>query len=245
VKQPKKDNPPKSLLARYARAAGAAFPHTVPVLTGYVFLGTVFGVLLQSAGYGTLFALLMSAAVYAGSMQFVAVSLLSGPFLPVQAALLTLMVNARHLFYGLSMLERFAGLGRAKPYLVFSLTDETFSLLCAVTPPEGVDPKAFDLCLSAMNQGYWVAGSVFGSLLGAAIPFDARGIEFVMTALFVVIFLEQWRTKKGRAPAVLGVLSAVACLLLFGATWFILLTMAVLVLLLAALQTRFREEAQA
>ena len=212
----------------YERALGAAFPHTIPVLTGYLFLGMAFGVLLESVGYGPLWALLMSTCVYAGSMQFVAVGLLSSSFMPVQALLLALMVNARHIFYGISMLERFRGLGREKPYMIFALTDETFSLLCAVPSPGDVPERPFILCITALNQAYWIAGSVLGGLLGGALSFDTRGIEFVMTALFVVIFLSQWETKKGRLPALAGVGVAMLCLLIFGGQWFLLPTMAAL-----------------
>lgn len=216
-----------------AKTLRAAFPHTVPVMTGYLFLGTAFGILLQSKGYGAPWALLMSLFIYAGSMQFVAVSLLAAGFQPLSAMLLTLMVNARHIFYGISMLGRFKTMGREKPYMIFSLTDETFSLLVSADPPEEIDRNRFFLCVSALNQTYWVLGSVFGSLVGMALPFSAEGIEFVMTALFVVIFIDQWRSGEGRLPAALGIAVALACLLLFSAEWFILPTMGVLVLLLS------------
>lgn len=214
-------------------AVRAAFPHTLPVLTGYLFLGVAFGVLLASEGYGPWWALLMSGCIYAGSMQFVAVSLLAGGFQPLQAALLTLMVNARHLFYGIAMLDRFKGMGRKKPYLVFALTDETFSLLVSAEPPPGVAESRFFLAISALDHLYWIAGSVLGALLGAAVKVDVTGISFVMTALFVVIFLEQWQTRRGRVPALMGVAVALGCLLLFGADAFLLPTMALLVALLA------------
>lgn len=223
-------------MQRLARLVKAAFPHTVPVMTGYLFLGMAFGILLQSQGYGVWWALLMSTVIYAGSMQFVAVGLLAGGFHPLQAALLTLMVNARHIFYGLAMLERFRGMKKEKPYMVFALTDETFSLLCAAQAPEGVDKRQFDLCISVMDQLYWIIGSVVGALLGSAVTFNTQGIEFVMTALFVVIFLEQWQTRKGRLPAMMGVCTALVCLLIFGRDWFILPTMGVLVVLLLSVR---------
>lgn len=216
------------------RAIRAAFPHTIPVLTGYVFLGIAFGVLLQSQGYGVLWALLMSTCIFAGSMQFVAVGLLAGGFQPLQAALLTLLVNSRHIFYGIAMLDRYTCYRRTKPYMIFALTDETFSLLCAAKPPEDVAQADFDIAIAGLDHLYWVLGSVVGSLAGSAIQFNTQGIEFVMTALFVVIFLEQWQTKDGRIPAALGVLTAAVCLLLFGADTFMLPTMALLVALLAA-----------
>lgn len=219
-------------MQKMGRTLRAAFPHTIPVMTGYLCLGMAFGVLLQSKGYGVVWALLMSTFIYAGSMQFVAVGLLTAGFHPLQAALLTLMVNARHIFYGISMLGRFRGLKKEKPYMVFALTDETFSLLVAAEPPEGVERRHFDLGIAVLDHLYWVAGSVAGSLLGSAFAFNTKGIEFVMTALFVVIFLEQWQTRKGRVPALIGLGAAFLCLLIFGREWFILPTMAVLVAVL-------------
>ncbi len=215
-------------------AIRAAFPHTLPVMTGYLFLGMAFGILLASKGYDALWALLMSVFVFAGSMQFVAVGLLAGGFQPLAALFLALMVNARHIFYGIAMLERFKGMGRKRPYMIFALTDETFSLLLSAKAPEGVDEDRFALAIAALDQIYWVTGSVIGGIMGAAIPFNTQGIEFVMTALFVVIFLEQWQTAKGRVPALMGVLVALICLVVFGPQWFLLPTMAALVMLLLA-----------
>lgn len=219
------------------QALKAAFPHTIPVLTGYIFLGIAFGVLLQSKGYGMLWAFSMSTFIFAGSMQFVAVGLLAGGFHPLQAALLTLMVNARHIFYGLAMLERFKDLRAEKPYMIFALTDETFSLLCSVQPPQGVDRGHFDLCIASLNHLYWITGSVIGALLGEAITINTTGIEFVMTGLFVVIFLEQWQSRKGRLPALIGLGVSVLCLVIFGADSFMLPTMGLLALLLLALRS--------
>lgn len=218
------------------RAIRAAFPRTIPVMTGYLFLGIAFGVLLQSRGYGALWALLMSVCIFAGSMQFVAVGLLAGGFHPLQAALITLMVNARHIFYGIAMLERYRDKKREKPYMIFALTDETFSLLCSAEPPESVSRRSFDLAIATLDHLYWVTGSVIGALFGAAVSFNTSGIEFVMTALFVVIFLEQWRTRGGRPAALLGVMAAVLCLALFGPDGFLLPTMALLVAALTALR---------
>lgn len=221
-------------MQKLRRAARAAFPQTIPVLTGYLFLGMAFGILLQSQGYGPAWACLMSLTIYAGSMQFVGVGLLAGGFQPWQALLLTLMVNARHIFYGIAMLRPFARFGRGKAYMVFALTDETFSLLLAAEPPADVDARLFRLCIAAMDQAYWVTGSLLGGLLGTAFSFPTKGIEFVMTALFVVIFLEQWQSGGGRRPALMGVGASMLCLLLFGPQWFLLPTMAVLTALLLA-----------
>lgn len=206
----------------------AAFPRTLPVMTGYLFLGTAFGVLLQQAGYGVFWALLMSVFIYAGSMQFVTVGLLAGPFAPLSAMLVAFTVNARHLFYGISMLGRFEKRGPLKPYLVFGLTDETYSLLCAGEAPDGVDKGWYDFFLTLLDQLYWIAGSLFGNLAGAALPFDSTGIDFAMTALFLVIFVEQWENAVTHLPALIGLGASVLCLLLFGADRFIPFAMVVI-----------------
>lgn len=210
----------------------AAFPYTIPVMTGYLFMGMAFGILLQSQGYDYLWALLMSVTIFAGAMQFVAVGVLTEPFSPLSVFLLTLMVNARHVFYGFSMLDRFKGCGRAKPYLVFGLTDETFSLLCTTAPPPGVSRSGFYLAMTLLNHSYWISGCVIGALLGSRLTFDPKGIDFVMTALFVAIIVEQWRLPQNRPPAVVGFFSTALCLVLFGPNHFILPAMGLLVLLL-------------
>lgn len=231
------------------KALRAAFPRTLPVMTGYLFLGIAFGVLLREAGFGPLWALLMSGLIYAGSMQFVAVGLLGGPFAPLTAGLVAFTVNARHLFYGLSMLGRFAKRGGLKPYLIFGLTDETYSLLCAGDAPEGVDKGWYDFFLTALDHLYWVSGSLLGSVMGAALPFDSTGIDFAMTALFLVIFVEQWESAKSRLPALLGVGASAVCVAVFGPEGFIPFAMAAIFAGLTALQSRLApitgEEVQA
>ncbi len=205
------------------QALKAAFPGTLPVLAGYVVLGMGFGILLQSKGYSFLWAGIMSLTIYAGSMQYVAVDLLSSGAALLSAVLMTLVINARHLFYGLSMLEKYRGVrGAKKFYLIFSLTDETYSLVCAARPPRDVDPAAFYFWTSLLNQCYWVAGSILGGLLGQVLPFDTTGVDFAMTALFVVIFTDQWLTRKNHVPALVGIGVSVLCLLLFGPDRFII-----------------------
>ncbi len=223
------------------QAVRAAIPRTLPVMTGYVFLGMAFGILLTNEGYGLPWALLMSVFIFAGSMQFVAVGLLAGGFGPVSAFLLTLMVNFRHFFYGISMLERYKPFRKTKPYLIFGLTDETFSLLVQDDAPEGVDAEQYALAVTLLDQLYWVAGSALGSVLGGALPVDMTGIDFAMTALFVVIFLSQWEKRAGRVPALIGVGAAVLCLLIFGAEWFLLPTLALLTALLLLLRPALDE----
>ena len=208
------------------QAFRAAFPYTLPVLMGYLFLGIAFGVLLSEKGFSLPWALFMSAVIYAGSMQFAAIGLLTAAFAPLSAFFLTLMVNARHLFYGLSMLEPFRKMGRLKPYMVFSLTDETYSLLCGIRPPENVDQKWFTFFIALLDQSYWIIGSCIGAVAGSLIPFDSTGIDFAMTALFLVIFVEQWENAESKLPALLGIGITVTCLLVFGPDRFLIFSMA-------------------
>ena len=212
-----------------------AFRQTVPVLCGYLFLGLAFGLLLQQAGYGWPWAVLTSVIVYAGSMQFVLVGLLGGGFASLlSVALTTLSVNSRHLFYGLSFLETFRKMGRAKPYMIFSLTDETYSLLCSLQPPKELDADRVRLYIALLDHAYWVAGSAAGAILGSVLPFDLTGIDFAMTALFVVIFVDQWRGAKSRLPAIAGLGFGLLWLVVLGPDRFLLpaLVCTVLVLLL-------------
>lgn len=217
-----------------ARAAlRAAFPPTIPILTGFLFLGITYGIYMKVSGFGLLHTLVMSIAVYAGSMQFVAVDLLQNGFRPADALLLTLMMGARHLFYGLSMLDRFRGTGWRKPYLIFGMCDESFSVIYTAEPPQGVDRSWFMFFVTLLNQLYWVAGSVLGSLTGGLLAFNTEGLDFVMTAMFVVILLEQLRKGKNRLPALLGLGLSVICLAVFGADGFMIPSMlAILAVLL-------------
>ena len=203
---------------------------TIPVMTGYLVLGFGFGILSEDAGYGVWWALAMSVFIYAGSMQYLMVSLLTAS--AISTALATLMVNARHLFYGVSMIDRYKGAGRKKPYLIFALTDETYSLVCNGDTPEGVDPHLYYLLVSLCNQIYWIVGSVLGALAGSAITFNTAGIDFAMTALFVTVFVEQWLTARSHIPAVAGVCITVACLAVFGSDMFLIPSM---ILILASL----------
>ena len=216
----------------------AAFPYTLPVMTGYLFIGIAFGVLLTSKGFSPWWALAMSLFIYAGAMQFVTIALISGPFAPLTAALMTLMVNARHLFYGLSMLSRFRPYGKGKAYPVFALTDETYSLYCLTKAPSGISEKQFDLSLAVLNHLYWLAGTALGAVIGTHLPFDATGIDFAMTALFAVIFLEQWDSATDRRPAICGLVVTLACLVIFGKDWFVLASMVSLLVILSLGRSR-------
>ncbi|MCL2864525.1 MAG: AzlC family ABC transporter permease [Lachnospiraceae bacterium] len=220
------------------KALRAALPLTIPVLMGYLFLGIAFGVLLSRIGYHVGWAFLMSVFIYAGAMQFVVIELLASPFGLFNALLLTLTVNARHLFYGFSLLEKFSISGKLKPYMIFSLTDETYSLLCVAESPQGVNRKWFRFFIAALNHLYWVLGSLLGNVAGTLLDFDYTGIEFAMTALFIVIFIEQWESTKKHLPALLGLGLSLLCLLLFGSENFVIFSMIAIFFSLAILYRR-------
>lgn len=211
----------------------SAFIATIPVLTGYLVLGFGFGIILKSAGYGILLAFAMSLLIYAGSMQYVAVGLLTGGASLLTAAVTTLMVNARHLFYGISMLTKYKGTGKLKPYLIFALTDETYSLVCGDNPDiKPAQRTNYCFFVSLFNHIYWVAGSVCGAVAGTLIKFNSEGIDFALTALFLTVFLEQWLTSKKHAPAIIGVAASVFCLVIFGSEKFLIPAMLIIALLL-------------
>jgi 4-azaleucine resistance transporter AzlC len=227
------------------RALRAAFPLTIPVLAGFTFLGIAYGILMNSRGYGLGWTVLMSLLALAGSAQYIAITLLTSVFNPVYALLLTLMVNARHLFYGVSMLDKYRDTGKFKPYLIFGLCDETFSIVCSAEAPEGINRNWFLFFITLLNHGYWVLGSALGGLLGYMVFFDTEGLDFVLTALFVVIFLGQWKDRKNRAPAVAGVFCSVLCLVIFGQSNFIIPAMVAILAVLTACRNRFAKgEAQ-
>lgn len=213
-------------------ALRAAFPHTIPILAGYLFLGMTYGILMRVSGLGLGLTLLMSVFIFAGSMQFVAVDLLAAAFGPLQALLLALMMGARHIFYGLSMLERFRGTGAKKPYLIFGMSDESFSVNCTAEPPAGVDRGWFMFFVTLLDQLYWITGSVLGNLFGALIAFNTEGLDFCMTAMFVVILLEQLRKPENRVPACVGLGLSALCLIVFGEDGFMIPSM---IAILAAL----------
>lgn len=210
----------------------AAFPYTIPVLTGYLFIGIAFGVMYQEKGYNFLWAILMSVLVYAGSGQYLAVNFFAPGVSLFQVIFLEFMVNIRHIFYGLSLLERFRGMGKKKLYMIFSLTDETYSLFCITKLPEGVDEDRFLFAIALLDQLYWITGSAIGALAGSLLPFDATGIDFAMTALFVVILVEQWLTSENHKPALAGLAASFLCLLVFGEENFILPSMILIMVIL-------------
>lgn len=219
-------------MSDYRNAFRRAFSYTIPVLTGYLFIGIAFGVMYAEKGYSFLWAILMSLLVYAGSGQYLAVNFFVPGISFVQVIFLTLMVNVRHIFYGISLLEKFNNMGKKRWYMIFGLTDETYSLLCTTKIPEGVEEEKFLFAISILNHSYWVIGSAIGGLAGTLLPFESEGIDFAMTALFVVIFVEQWMEKRNRIPSVVGVVSALVCLQVFGSASFVLPSM---ILMIAAL----------
>jgi len=216
----------------------AAFVKSLPVMAGYIILGIGFGILAHNAGYGFLWVLAMSLFIFAGSMQYVGVGLIAGGASVLTVILTTVMVNARHLFYSISMLRHYKNAGRYKPYLIFSLTDETYSLLCDGKVPEGTDSDRFRFLVSLFNQSYWVLGSVIGSLVSGILPFSTAGIEFSMTALFIASFTEQWITAKDHIPAVTGLLGTLLCLIVFGPDRFLIPAMLLITLLLTLFRNR-------
>ena len=223
------------------RALRAAFPHTVPILTGFLFLGMTYGVYMASLGFSWIYPTLMALTIYAGSMEFVTANMLLGAFTPLQAFAMTLMVNARHLFYGLAMLDRFRGLGWKKLYLIFGMCDETFSVTCSVRAPEGVDEGWFMTFVTLLDQLYWVLGAALGGLCGTLLTLNTEGLDFVMTAMFVVIFLENWLKEENHTSSLLGLGLPLVCLVLFGAQSFILPSMAAILLALTALRGRLEK----
>lgn len=216
------------------KAFAAAFPHTIPVLTGFIILGMAYGVLMQTKGYGLLWSVMMSAIAFCGSMQFVAITLLTTVFNPVQAFLLSFMVNARHLFYGLSMLEKYKGLGWIRNFLIYVLCDETFSISYSLEAPKNCNRKYFFFAVSFMNYFYWVLGTFLGSVLGNFITFNTKGLDFVLTALFIVLFLEQWDKRENRVPGMIGMFCTAVSLMVFGQENFMIPAMIIILLSLTA-----------
>lgn len=226
------------------KAFAAAFPATIPVMFGFIPLGIAFGLLMDAAGYNFVWSFFMSFFVYAGSAQFLGVELLTSMASLGQVAVMTLILNFRHMVYGLSMLEKYRGMGKRKLYMIFSLPDETYAILSSAQVPEGIKPHDYYFAVAMLNQIYWVVGSTLGGLLGAAFTINTQGADFAMTALFVVIAVGQWEEAKSHLPALLGLGAAVASLLLFGPDRFLIPTLAVIVLALLALRGRLEKNGE-
>lgn len=202
--------------SKQVKALKCAFPHTLPILAGFLFLGMGYGIYMNSAGFSFVYPLLTSIFVFGGSLEFLAVSMLLAPYAPLQTFLLALIIQARHLFYGISMLEKYKNMGWKKFYLIFGLCDETFSINFSVDIPEGVDKGWFMFFVTLLNQIYWVTGATVGGLLGSVLKFSTNGIEFIMTAMFVVIFMEQWMKEKQHISSIVGLISTILCRYVFG-----------------------------
>ena len=218
------------------RSLKAAFPHTVPIMAGFLFLGMTYGILMKVSGFPVWLSVLISAVVFAGSMQFVAVDILLGAFNPLQALLMTLMINARHIFYGIAMLSKYKGTGIFKPYLIFGMCDESFSINCSVDIPKDVDRNWFMFFVTLLDQTYWVAGTAIGAIFGSFVTFNTKGLDFVMTAMFAVIFLEQIISEKDHTLSLTGLGASILCLVIFGPDSFIIPAMILIFALLALLR---------
>lgn len=214
------------------KALKIALRDTLPVLTGYLFLGIGFGILMAEKGYGLIWSFSMALFMFAGSAQYLAVSLLTSHASLLSTAVATLLLNARHLFYGISLLDTYKDAGRKKPYLIFGLTDETYSLVTQNQPPEGISRHSYCFLVTLLDHIYWICGCVLGSAAGAFLPVNFQGVEFVLTALFVTMFVEQWLSNKDHRPAIIGVASTVLCLALFGKDIFLIPSMALIAVLL-------------
>ena len=202
-----------------------AFPKTIPILAGFLFLGISYGIYMNVSGFSFVYPMLMGLLIFGGSLEFVAVAMLLGSFAPLQTLIMTLMIQARHIFYGISMLQKYKGTGIKKFYLIFGMCDESFSINYSAEIPQGVDKGWFMFFVTALNHLYWVAGATIGGLLGEVLTFNTEGLEFVMTALFVTIFLEQWLKEKKHYTALIGTCASAVCLLIFGAQTFLIPTM--------------------
>ena len=215
------------------KALKIAFRDTIPVMTGYLFLGIGFGILLDQSGYGVFWAFAMAVCMFAGSGQYLAVDLMAGHASLITTAIAMFLLNARHIFYGLSLLEPYKDAGKKKPYLIFGLTDETYSLVTQNEPPEGISRHTYCFLVTLLDQIYWICGCVLGNVAGMLLPFELQGIEFVLTALFVTMFVEQWLSHKDHIPALIGLGATLLCLLIFGKELFLIPSMILIALLLA------------
>ena len=221
------------------KALQAAFPYTIPIFAGFWFLGLAYGIYMNASGFSFVYPMLMSLLIFGGSLEFVAVEMLLSPFAPVQVLVMALLIQARHIFYGLSMLEKFKGMGWKKFYLIFGMCDESFSINYTAKIPEDVDKGWFMFFVTLLNHLYWVSGSTIGGIVGSMLHFDTSGISFVMTAMFVVIFMEQWLKEKSHASAYIGLGVSALCLALFGPDSFMIPTMLLIIVLLALFRSRF------
>ena len=222
-----------------------AFPHTIPIFAGFLFLGMTYGIYMQVSGFSFWYPCLMSLTIFAGSVEFITVNLLLGAFNPLQALALTLMINARHLFYGISMLDRYKGTGWKKPYLIFGMCDESFSINYTADIPADVARGWFMFFVTFLNHLYWFSGATLGGIFGSLIHLNMEGLDFVMTAMFVVIFLEQWLKEKRHESSLIGLGVSLTCLILFGADNFIIPSMIAVLAVLTLLRKPLEKDVKA
>lgn len=223
------------------KALKAAFPCTIPIMTGFIFLGASYGIYANASGFSFVYPLFMSMLIYGGSLEFVAVEMLLSPFAPLQVFIMALLIQARHLFYGLSMLDKFKGLGWKKFYLIYGMCDETFSVNYTADIPEDVDKGWFMFFVTLLNQFYWVASATAGGIIGSLLKINTDGISFVMTAMFVVIFMDQWLKEDNHISSLIGLGVSLICLLLFGADSFMIPTMVMVIILLTVLRHKLEK----
>lgn len=224
------------------KALKAAFPQTIPIFTGFCFLGLAYGIYMNASGFSFVYPMFMSLLIFGGSLEFVAVEMLLSPFAPLSVIVMTLLIQARHLFYGISMLDKYKGMGWKKFYLIFGMCDESFSINCSADIPEDVDKGWFMFFVTLLNQFYWVASATIGGLIGSLLKINTDGISFVMTAMFVVIFLDQWLKEDSHISSFIGIVVSAICLICFGADSFMLPTMACILLLLTVFRKNIEKD---
>ena len=218
------------------QALKAAFPYTIPILAGYWFLGLTYGVYATASGFSPIYPVLMAIVIFGGSLEFVAISMLLSPFAPLQTLIMALLIQARHIFYGISMLDKYKDMGFKKFFLIYGLSDETFSITYTAKAPDGIDKGWFMLFITILDQIYWISGVAIGSLLGSVLTFNTNGISFVMTAMFSVIFLDQWLKENIHIHGLIGIVASVLCLIILGPDSFMVPTMVIVIALLTVLR---------
>lgn len=224
------------------KALQTAFPQTIPIFTGFCFLGLAYGIYMNASGFSFVYPMFMSLLIFGGSLEFVAVEMLLSPFAPFSVIIMTLLIQARHLFYGISMLDKYKGMGWKKFYLIFGMCDESFSINCSAEIPDDVDKGWFMFFVTLLNQFYWVASATLGGLIGSFLKINTDGISFVMTAMFVVIFLDQWLKEDSHISSLIGIIVSAICLICFGADSFMLPTMACILLLLTVFRKNIEKK---
>lgn len=227
---------------KYLRALKAAFPNTVPILAGFLFLGITYGVLMRAAGFNYLYSTFISITTFAGAMQYLAIAILQGAFNPLSVFLMTLLVNARHIFYGISMLDNYKSAGKKGIYMIFAMCDESFSVNYSATIPSGVDKGWFMFFVALLIHIYWVVGSALGGIFGSFITFNTKGMDFVLTAMFIVIFINNWQKEKNHISSVIGVFATLFWLLVVGSEYFLIPSLASIIIILLVMQKRIESE---